>query len=64
MAGAGTNERIAGLIRSSLEKGSKVHVLGWQPEEGVRITGIEVDMVKGLENPLIRELKPTWNIQN
>ncbi len=61
-AGAGANERIAARIRDTLAQGSEVDINAWNPEEGVTIHGIQVDLVKGLENPLIRALSPDWNI--
>ena len=62
MVGAGTNKRIAGLIRQRLSDGHVVRILAWKPEAVFRVRELQVDLVKGLENPLIRALRPEWNI--
>jgi hypothetical protein len=62
MAGAGTNKRVTGLIRKALSTGSRVKILASKPDKGIKISPLEVDLVKGLENPLIQEFKPEWNI--
>ena len=63
MQGAGTNERITNLIRACLENGQQVEILAWKPDMDLKLKGITVDLVKGLENPLIQKLKPEWNTQ-
>jgi len=60
-AGAGTNERVAGLIRSALEAGEAVEIWALSPPPGGSYKGVPVDLVKGLENPLIEILDPEWN---
>ncbi|HFE66730.1 MAG TPA: hypothetical protein ENJ93_05660 [Chloroflexi bacterium] len=61
--GAGTNARIAGLIKECLEKGQKVKILAWKPETSPNFKGLQIDLVKGLENPLIHKIEPEWNIK-
>ena len=61
-AGAGTNKRIAQRIQRALTAGVNVTIHAWCPGDGPTIHGIHVDLVKGLENPLIRALSPEWNI--
>ena len=63
MQGAGTNEKITKLIRECLEKGQQVNIMAWKPDNKLKLKGITVDLVKGLENPLIGELNPEWNTQ-
>ncbi len=62
MMGAGTNKRITGLIRKCLTEGQEVKILAWKPETSLGFKGLKVDLVKGLENPLIQEIEPEWNI--
>jgi len=61
LQGASTNEKITKLIKVCLEKEQEVNILAWKPDDELRLKGIAVDLVKGLENPLIRELRPDWN---
>lgn len=60
--GAGTNERIANLIRNAISEGRVVSILAWRPDRSLEFNGLRVDLIKGLENPLIEVLKPGWNI--
>jgi hypothetical protein len=62
-AGTGTNQRIAERIQRALSAGVTVTIHAWSPGEGPTIHGILIDLVKGLENPLIRALAPEWNIR-
>ncbi len=62
MTGAGTNKRVAGLLKRVLSRGSTVRILAWQPGRVVRVGDLRVDLVKGLENPLIALAAPEWNI--
>lgn len=62
MMGAGTNERIARRIRKALRQGLTVTILGWLPAHDCTVGGVRVDLVKGLENPLIKLADPPWNI--
>jgi hypothetical protein len=62
MAGAGTNKRIVEKIRKVLLGGSSVEILALKPDRNIRFGNLEVDFVKGLENPLIQAFNPEWNI--
>jgi len=59
--GGGTNERVAELIKSCLEAGGEVEVWALVPEAGPHYGGLPIDLVKGLENPLIQRFDPEWN---
>lgn len=63
MQGAGTNERIAKRIGESLNKGIPVRIFGLSPESAVQYRVLSIDLIKGLEHPLIRFFSPEWNIQ-
>jgi len=60
--GGGTNKRVAGLIKQELNAGTIVNIWALAPKS-VGWKGLAVDLVKGLENPLINALKPDWNRQ-
>ncbi len=64
MQGSGTNERITKLIKGYLKEGKAVNILAWKPETDFILKGMKIDLIKGLENPLIQELKPKWNIKS
>jgi len=57
------NTRIARLIRTCLEQGKVVKIFALKPEPSIQYKGIDVDLVKGLENPLINILGTykEWN---
>lgn len=59
--GTGTNAHVAGKIRQHLMVGKEVQILSLKPEKDLRFTGLEIDLVKGLENPLIQKFQPNWN---
>jgi len=61
-AGAGTNARIAELIRQCLERDETVEVMALKPHPSPMYKGLEVDLVKGLETPLLTRLSPEWNL--
>ena len=63
LQGAGTNERIANNIKDCLKRGKAIKIFALKPESTLQYKGLNVDLVKGLENPLIERLKPEWNIQ-
>lgn len=63
MAGSGTNKRIAINIKECLEKGKRVAIIVLNPEMQLHYKTLKIDLVKGLENPLIERLRPEWNIQ-
>jgi len=56
-----TNQRVARKIRMCLQKRQTVHIYALHPDVGCNYFGMEVDFVKGLENPLIAKLTPKWN---
>ncbi|MCD6163058.1 MAG: hypothetical protein J7K40_11685 [candidate division Zixibacteria bacterium] len=64
MIGAGTNERIAELIKQALRENKKVKILAWKPSENRQYSsGLEIDMINGLENAIIATLpQKSWNI--
>ena len=63
MQGAGTNERVAKEIKSHLSKKESVKIFALKPKPEKKYKDLPIDLVKGLENPLIKKLKPEWNIQ-
>ena len=63
MTGGSTNARIAGLIKECLLAGKEVKILALKPNTEIRFHGLRVDLVKGLENPLLQETDPEWNIR-
>ena len=60
--GGGTNERIASAIRGELERGSTVKILALRPHRSIQYRGLHIDLVKGLENPLLKAIDPDSNI--
>ena len=64
MQGAGTNERIAELIRTALQDNKLVEIYALKPPSSDHYKGLNVDLVKGLENSLIAKIKKGWNIAN
>jgi len=63
LQGAGTNKRIANKMKDCLKRGKAVKIFALKPESAFQYKGLNVDLIKGLENPLIDKLKPEWNIQ-
>jgi len=59
--GNGTNERISIKIREMLELGKKVEIHALKSTIKQSYMDLQVDLVKGLENPLIEMCKPEWN---
>ncbi len=53
-AGGSTNQKVAEKIADSLLKGHKVEIWALKTQGLRRYKGIEVDCIKGLENPLLR----------
>ncbi len=66
MAGAGTNKRITEAIKECLLKGQPVTIRAWKPDTevqfGTQFGTFKIDLVRGLENPLLDRLAPEWNI--
>ncbi len=59
--GAGQNKRISARILETLRAGQSVQIHALKPASSVHYHDLEVDLVKGLENPLIQLFKPEWN---
>lgn len=64
MTGGGTNEKNAKRIREALGNGSSVTIFAWCPDADYRIGSLKVDLIKGLENPLIKAFDPDWNFHD
>ena len=63
LQGGGTNKRIAKKIKGCLDDQKSVKIFALKPESSLQYKGLNVDLVKGLEYPLIKELEPEWNKQ-
>lgn len=63
LQGAGTNERIAIQIRNCLKSEKAVRIFALKPPSSLYYKDLNVDLIKGLENPLIETLRPEWNIK-
>ena len=66
MTGGGTNKCVAEKIRKCLEEGKQVEIFALKPKEKYKFIDVVVDLVRGLEYPLIREFKTNingWNKQ-
>lgn len=61
--GAGTNKRIVRRIKRALKRHASVRIYAWRPAKRMQVGVLEVDLVMGLEKPLIRLANPTWNKQ-
>jgi len=61
MLGAGTNERVVGLIRTAISEGHAVLIYALKPAPGPDHLNLAVDYIKGLEFPLIARFNPPWN---
>ena len=62
--GGGTNKRIADEIERCLKNGKTVEIFVLKPKLSVFYKGlVEIDIIIGLEYPLIKKLKPEWNIK-
>ena len=59
--GENVNQHKARLIRERLEAGKEVLIFALEPASDSRYVDLDIDLVKGLENPLIEKLKPAWN---
>jgi hypothetical protein len=63
MVGEGTNKRVILKIKDCLMENHEVTIWALKPEGELTYKDIRVDLVKGLENPLIQKFKPEWNIK-
>ena len=59
--GSGTNRRVAGLIRECLDRSETVAIYALKPTANYTYDDLCIDLVKGLENPLISRFQPRWN---
>ena len=59
--GENTNQHKARLIGQYLEAGESVRILALEPGPACKFVDLNVDLVKGLENPLIAKFGPEWN---
>ena len=64
MQGSGTNEHIAKRIKKALQEKKTVEIYALNPQPSKHYKGLNVDLVKGLENPLIAKIRPKWNRAN
>lgn len=62
MIGGSTNERVASLIRECLEQSKNVRIYALKPELECKYGDLDVDLVRGLESPLVNRFDPEWNI--
>jgi hypothetical protein len=56
------NKNMPDLIRTTLEEGKAVKILALVPEE-LEYKGLKLDLVWPLEQALIAQLKPKWNVE-
>ncbi len=56
-----TNKRVVGLIKESLDREIKVKILALLPQIEYKHKGLIIDVVKGLENLLLKLCDPEWN---
>lgn len=61
--GGSTNKRISEEIKKNLKSDDEVLIFACKPETKLNYNKIKIDLIKGLENELISEFKPKWNIQ-
>ena len=61
--GGSTNKRIAEKINNCLKNGKDVKIFALDIEQSlaVRYRDLEIDLVRGLEYPLIKRFNPDWN---
>ncbi len=57
----GTSLEIILKIRKCLEEGKTVEIYALKPSINNYYFGLEVDLIRGLEYPLIRKFRPPWN---
>lgn len=59
----GTSLKIILEIKDCLKKGKNVEIYAFKPPNDIHCIGLEVDLVRGLEYPLIKKFSPQWNIR-
>lgn len=57
-----TEAKIHSKIKECLDKKEPVDILAYKPHR-VIIDDLEIDLVRGLEYPLIRRYDPPWNVK-
>ncbi len=57
----GTSLEIILKIKKCLEERNKVEIYALKPPNNNYYQGLEVDLVRGLEYPLIKKFRPPWN---
>jgi len=57
LLGGSTNERIGGKIRKDIRAGKKIEIYALNPTSNRKYKKVQLDLVKGLENPLITIFK-------
>jgi hypothetical protein len=59
--GGSTNKRVAARIKECLQAGQGVEILALKPDKKLMFHDLEIDLVTGLERPLIALCDPDWN---
>jgi len=59
--GTGTNKRIHEKIESVFSKGKEVKIFAFCPSKNFKFKDLNIDLVRGLEYPLIERFNPEWN---
>lgn len=60
--GKGTNERVAKEIKKCVENNKAVKIFALEPKEKIRYKNLlKIDLINGLEDPLISKFEPEWN---
>ena len=59
--GGSTNARILNNLDKVLKDYSEVAIYTLKPSNAYRYLGLQVDLVRGLEYPLINMFRPKWN---
>ncbi len=58
-----TNIRLNALLSHSLSNGNSVEIFGYADTSAKKIGIFDLDTAAGLENSIISQLQPCWNIQ-
>jgi len=61
MVGGRTTKRICGFIKDALSSGRTVEIMAIKPQASIEFEGLHVDLVRGLEYPLIQWTESEWN---
>lgn len=59
--GGSTNKYVATRIKECLEARQAVNILALKPNESFRFHDLDIDLIAGLEKPLISLCDPDWN---